>query len=126
MLVNVLKMASLHHPDLINHIGLDFGRLIADLDQSAHPNCRADGVDSLFCISVPQDKYIAREEGNGPHLYLPMTNGLLSKHRAIGRHALLLEVLHGQGLTLRLGLHHPPGLINRLFRRLKVDNIPLE
>ena len=118
---NVLKMGSLHQPDLINHIGLDYGWLIADLDQSAHSSCRANGVDVLFCIGISQHKHITWEEGNGAHLHLTMADGFLLKQRAIGRHALLLEVGHGLNFMLWLGLHHPPRFIADLICGLDID-----
>ena len=108
-------MTRLQHPDLVNHIGLDHGRLIADLDQSAHPNSGSDGVHGLFCMSISQHKRITREEGNGLHLHLTMADGLLFEQRTIDGHALPLEVCHCYYLMLRLGLYHPPGLIPGFF-----------
>jgi len=116
-----LKMTSLQHPDLVNHIGLDHGRLIADLDQSAHSSCRSDAVRGLFCISINQHKHIAGEEGDGSYPDLTMADGFLLKQRAIGRHALLLEVVHGLNFMLWLGLHHPPRFIADLICGLDID-----
>ena len=72
---------------------------------------------------ISQHKHVAREEGGGPYSNLPLADGFLWIHRAVGRHALLLEVGDGLNLMPWLGLHHPPGLIADLILGLDVDTL---
>ena len=125
--VSLTQMACFYGYDVLHQSRIQVAGHIPHLDELTDANRGPNSVHLLLGHFISQHKQIAREEWGGPYPDLTLADGLLWIHRAVGRHALLLEVRHGSNFMLWLGLHHPPGLIAGHILGLDVDTLfPLE